>query len=1023
MENRFSTTAKYTARALCVLAVCGLSWGCKDEYLWDDQKPTWLQSSIYERLQNGMKDKDGNVIHTFNNYVKLLEDDDVNPAGVRNLKDVLSKTGSKTVFVADDKAWDAFFKQNAALPETNPWHNATSYGNLSPAQKKLLIHSSMLNNAIVMENLASSDGSGSNPPVRGEFMRRFTDVSLTDTITYLPPSQVPYTYNPDDIANGRDYWANFRDKDGVPGPGIYLVMDSTLSMMLHFTQEHMSKKLITDDDFAKFMGKPREVRDVHIYDALLLEQDSVSENGYVNVTEKVIKPLPNMAEMIRTNGKTNIFSHMLDRFSFPYPNSAVTRDYTALHPEFEGRIIYTKKYFSLRGAGGRSQKVGPDGKPFQDEKGEINLQYDPGWNQFFNEFDQRADMAAMFVPSDESLLHYFSEDGAGWPLVQTYAPDPYAEVPAGDFDALYRKIDYIPLSTLADLLNVIMFSTFNGSVPSKMTTLRDFQSQEEMFTPEDVEAIDTCLIACNGAVYITNKVYGPASYISVVAPANISTTNLIMKWAINNGSDRNKDQMHMNYYAYLMAMRSNFVLFLPSDEALKRYYDPISFSSQKPRVIQMKWLGTGDMPLQTGNILYRYEPEYGTIGNNYNLDKIEQSGNELINRLRDILESHTLVLNQPGDFDENEDEYFIAKNHAAIKVTKEFNPETNKYTVKKVQGGFQLENERAGIVNGDRGSHEINVESSNVLNMANGITCIIDDSPIIPTSKSIYNILHNEFGEECEAFCALTDMSGNDDILRACGFTDYDISNKLSIWADANSSGGVDYNVKCFNNMDYTVLIPTNEAIAEAAEKGLPTWESIRADYESLPEDPEDPEVHILNGEDSLRLQTKIVYLNNFIRCHLLDFSIFADKTDRAEEEYVTQSYDSENGLFVKVAISRRGEELYIHDNQGGEELTTKEDETGSLLKNIMARDIECHKLSGTTITNEKKSPTGKATMNDIALYTSSFAVIHQINGTLNHTKLVNGRHDSTWATPASCKRYLKNHAIPNDTKSLKHYE
>ncbi len=126
MENRFSTTAKYTARALCVLAVCGLSWGCKDEYLWDDEKPTWLQSSIYERLQNGMKDKDGNVIHTFNNYVKLLEDDDVNPAGVRNLKDVLSKTGSKTVFVADDKAWDAFFKQNAALPETNPWHNATS---------------------------------------------------------------------------------------------------------------------------------------------------------------------------------------------------------------------------------------------------------------------------------------------------------------------------------------------------------------------------------------------------------------------------------------------------------------------------------------------------------------------------------------------------------------------------------------------------------------------------------------------------------------------------------------------------------------------------------------------------------------------------------------------------------------------------------------------------------------------------------------------------------------------------------
>ena len=1004
MKNLFSTTAKFSARALCVLVVCGLSWACKDEYLWDDEKPTWLNSSIYESLQEGMKDEQGNVIHSFNNYVRLLEDKDVNPEGVRNLKDVLSKTGSKTVFVADDNAWNAFFKHNATLLETDPWHTATSYDRLSPAQKKLLIHASMLNNAIVMENLASSDGSGSQAPIRGEYMRRFTDVDLVDTVTYLPANQVPFTYNPDDMANGRDYWAEFRGKDGAEGPGIYLVLDSTLSMMLHFTQEHMSKKDITDEDFRIFMGRERETRDVHIYDALLLKQDQVAENGYVNVTEKVIKPLPNMAEMIRTNGKTKIFSHMLDRFSFPYPNAAVTRDYKNLHPDFTG-TIYTKKYFSLRGAGGRSQKTGPDGKTFQDEKGEINLQYDPGWNQFYDEFDTRADMAAMFVPNDEALMEYFSEGGAGWQLIQTYAPDPYAEVP--DLDALYRKIDFIPLSTLADLLNVIMFKSFNASVPSKLTTLRDFQSQEEMFTPDDLNAIDTCLIACNGAVYVTSKVYGPASYISVAAPANISTTNLIMKWAINNGSDNKADYMHMNYYAYLMAMRSKFAFFLPSDEALKRYYDPVSFTSTKPRVIQMAYRGSGTgLPLTVGRILYRYDLENGMIGSIYNLDQLTE--NELINRLKDILESHTVVLDGTNPID-NEDEYYIAKNHAALKVTKDEHNE-----IVKVQGGFQLENERAGIVNGDLGTHEIEVKSSSVNHMANGTTYVIDDAPLIPASKSVYNIIHNEFGEQCQAFYELTDMGGNADLIQACGLE----ADKLAVWLDSKSSGGVDYNVKFFNNMDYTVLVPTNEAIAAAAEKGLPTWESIRADYESLPEDPEDPEVHILNGEDSLRIQAKITYLNNFIRCHLLDFSLFVDKSDRAEAEYVSQSYDIENGVFVKVLMRREGQNLYIRDNQGGPVFTVEGD-----LKNIMARDIVCLLDPNGNYSGKKTSPTGRSSMNNIVLQNSSFAVVHQINGVLCHTPLVNGRYDSEWATPAAAKQYLRKHAILNDTNTLKYYE
>ena len=176
MTNRLSKWSRYSSRVVCLLAACGLMYACKDEFILDDEKPSWLNSSIYESLE-----QKGN----FRTYLKLLADKDVNPEGVRPLTDVLSRTGSKTVFVANDSAWDAFFAANAHLPEANPWHYATSYENLSQAQKKLLIHTSMLNNAIVMENLASSQSDGTSSPTRGEYMRRYTDVEATDSITFL----------------------------------------------------------------------------------------------------------------------------------------------------------------------------------------------------------------------------------------------------------------------------------------------------------------------------------------------------------------------------------------------------------------------------------------------------------------------------------------------------------------------------------------------------------------------------------------------------------------------------------------------------------------------------------------------------------------------------------------------------------------------------------------------------------------------------------------------------------------------
>lgn len=1016
MTNRLSKWSRRSSQVVCLLAACGLMYACKDEFTLDDEKPSWLNSSIYESLQNR-----GN----FKTYLRLLSDKDVNSANARPLSEVLSRTGSKTVFVANDEAWQKFFEHNATLPEANPWHSATSYENLSQAQKKLLIHTSMLNNSIVMENLASSEASGSNSPVRGEYMRRYTDVVVTDSITYVPSNQLPVSYSPVD----KDYWWRFREENG--GKGLYMVTDNTPSMMLHFTSEHLTKNTVTDEDFAIFMGQERVTSDVHIYGSKLVEKDGVCENGYVNVTDAPLCPVASMAEVIRTNGKTNIFSHMLDRYSAPFYDKTLSESYHDLHQEFEDSI-FIKRYVSDNGYGHRkwAYEPGPLGTtdkymPYKDDTSKDiipSLKFDPAWNGLYDEVRVEKDMASMFIPSDEALWKYFTQ-GGGLQLIETYG-DPnmvYESV-----DDLYKNIDNIPLGTLQSLINIIMIRSFVGSVPSKMTKLRD-DAQEQLFYAEDIEKIDTCLLASNGAVYIMSDIYGPADYTSVTSPAYISKTNNIIKWAIYD-----QTYMGLNYYAYLKAMQSEFTFFLPSDSALLYYYDPTSMKSRTPRVMQLSYKNK-TFPIEARN--YNYYGLYnstadnpaGTIGRAITGQGGTVQQGEITNRLKDILESHTIVHDGTNPID-GEDEYFLSKNGNAIKVVRDENGH-----VIKAMGGFQLENQRQHINTEIVGVTECDVTKP-FEGLKNGQTYVMD-SPLVPTFRSVYSILTNDddqnrWDEEAWAnnpyaeFYYLCQADAYDDIIKGCGLVDERWSSseqksamkKFHVFVNDN---GPDYNVQFFNNYRYTIFVPTNDAVRAAIAAGLPTWEQIEEDYKAHRKKEWDPETNdwkqspdsrpdsivyeytdsLETTEDSLRIATKITYLTNFIRYHFADNSVFADKSPLADNEMVTSSFDSELGLFCKIHVDRiaNGDEtvLRVCDDQTYKVNPNQKMETVGE-KNVIARDIAC-----------SKRPVG-VVMTGISLDASSAAVIHQIDGVLNHTALVNGRYDSTWATPQAAKKYLK---------------
>ena len=220
------------------------------------EDPSWLGSSIYDYLQS-----EG----TFTNTVQLIDDLDY--------AEVLAQTGSKTLFVADDAAFDRFFQNNT-------W-GVRRYADLTEAQKKLLLFGSMINNSCQVAYLSSSEG-----PTEGDCMRRLTATSEYDSVTVLKPSQMPD--NP--------YWAYHRKN----GRDMVCMTDNTAPPMIHFIEAFLSNKLITNEDcnFLFNYTTQRKAGDANVNGVAMEQQNIKCSNGFVHRMAEVITPLPNMAELI-----------------------------------------------------------------------------------------------------------------------------------------------------------------------------------------------------------------------------------------------------------------------------------------------------------------------------------------------------------------------------------------------------------------------------------------------------------------------------------------------------------------------------------------------------------------------------------------------------------------------------------------------------------------------------------------------------------------------------------------------------
>lgn len=979
MNNRFNSMVRKVFMGLSVAMIYGGFTACTDDYDLDDEGnyPSWMGGSIYQTLKDPEAlEKSGKKIltGTFSNYLRLIDD--------LGETETMNKTGSRTIFPANDEAFARFFADNA-------W-GVKSYEDLTRAQKRQLLYTSMLENALLVEMLANVSKDATSVS-QGQAVRHASAAGATDAMTFLKSKA--------DMPANNSFWEKYYNS------GIHIVSDATTPYMIHFTKEYLQNNGITvvsedgtPSDFEVLTGSPFDdsQNTAYIFRNKIISPDITCKNGYIHQMQDVVVPPGNMAEVIRTNNESNMFSRMLERFSVPYYSSNVTKnynDYAVLYGETVIDSIFEKRYISERSHGGEL-KTAPDDNP-----GSISasLTYDPGWNEYNDgETGSTAiqNMGAMFVPTDKALWDFFKPGGQGEFLITQFGKMPNTE------ENLAQNIDSIPLDNVESIINNLMQPSFKNSVPSKFNNVMD-EAMDPMGLSLDVinknsDNTYDVKIANNGVIYMLNTMFAPPSLICVAAPVKLSDDMRVMREAVYDGQTHTALSLNQNFYVYLLAMSANYAFFIPTDDAFTRYYiDPSYINEENPRALLFT-------PLSKSPYIkceaYSYDKATGAIGELIG----EVSKTEFASQLVDILNYHTVVLGKDEVIGNNK--YYKTKHGGAICI--DFSADSLAMAGQQVD--YRLNGYKV------RPASKI----TKTYNQANGKSYAIDHIIQAPF-QSVYSVIKDseKDGEKCfSEFYNLCTDGDMDDIMRFA-------SDKMAKTNEGTGKpnlmvyhpfvdGGIDMNVNYFRSYNYTVYAPDNAAMQEAYSRGLPKWSDLKAIYDQYNDTLQaiqqgaETSQEMLNEIQAARdkVLAMVEEINDFVRYHFQDNSIYADQTVKGGD-YPTACADS-LGLSQTLTISGGNGNITISDRQG-QTITIKANDSQKLV-NKMTRDYVFSRTENKT--------TGQITKK---LTTSSFAAVHQISTPLcSHS---NGRYDTLW-TGAGARKRLADFRKLYETRLYKRY-
>lgn len=470
-------------------------------------------------------------------------------------------------------------------------------------------------------------------------------------------------------------------------------------------------------------------------------------------------PLKSIADIVESKPQVSMWNKLVERFAVP---RRITNENT-IHTyqnrsdrDFSKYRLYERRYFSKKSQGGRILNTDDDNNVTAGL-----LKFDPGWNTYYSgivtssdEVAMQKNMGVMMVPSNEALNNYFTNQ-EGRVLLEEYG-----------------SLDKVPNDVIVELINNNMLSSFSESVPSKFNGILNDAND-----PMGVErsAIDSVWLGCNGAVYLTNKVYSPTSFVSVLYPAVVKNNLKVIRWAVEQNQ----------YNVYLNSLNSRYSFFIPSNGALQWYMDPVSYGKNSRELCRFYY----DEERKAVRAWLR---ECDANGNIIGEDSTEITDSRLIvKRLQDILDNHIVI----GDV-ESGNEYYRTKGGQEIRVR----------NASLGAAGMTVE-----------GSRQINESSpisvSHVYDQTkagNGKVYILD-KPIMTTEKNVMDLM-----------AEVPEMSLFMDLLNGSGLLENMRDNKACVKST---------NISLFNSYHYTIYVPTNSSLA-----GFPTWDDVEAKPEDSPE-------------------------------------------------------------------------------------------------------------------------------------------------------------------------------------------
>jgi len=954
------------ASLLCL----GLGSCTKDYVVPEGELPSWLGESIYKELQSP-KELQG----TFNTYCRLVND--------LGYAEVLGKTGSKTIFPANDEAFERFFAGG------NNKFGVSSYEQLTHAQKAELLFSSMLDNAILIGTLSNKQNAAGNM-LQGENVKHATNMSLYYSVTPFLAEDMP--------ANNK-YFSRFKTEGRN---SMLAVFDNTVAPMVHFTGEYMLVNNMTvtgdDSDFKVLTGHEYVDGDAYIFDRKVIKGDVVCQNGYIHQLDEVLVNPGNMSQILRSNSDFHYISRLLDYYAFPDPDMTLTQQYK------DSASGATDTVFAIRYLSKNSHRA----KAAQPSRGVTVadnrlLNFDPGWN-YYNptliggSSDNDAEIAAFLAPNDKAMEDYFLGEGA---YILKNLGVPSLPITADNLDAHFDAVYNNDPSVFASVLNNVMKPYLTKTVPSNFSTVQNDAFEFLDVTKNDLVKKDDgnydVTIANNGVIYKMNKLFGPKLYNSVLGPASVYNDMRTMGEMLNDHqvTAGTPSKLGADMYYYLLSMKARYGVFVPTDnETQFIVIDPTSVKDEdglKGLRFRFDPTATGSFHILVKRYIYQSGP-YNELSS-----YVEDAGAEDVNietgyfnsQIKDLLDYCTIVLADSTETGKGNPQYglygnryYKTKHGGAIVVDGD-----------KVAGGLQLSDPSQWSTiteTFDENSADAKIENGTVYRL---------NFPLQPTVRSVMKTLEErkEFNDPDADYDNDATAPENDHFLNFCmvlgdeeiysfagiltGAKDENIEGKLKPYRifDTNDNWGM------FSAYNYTIYAPTYEAMIEAQSKGLPrckdvmfivknsenNWDEVAARYGFA---------DISEAKNAVR--TMVEKMARFVRYHSQNSSLFADRyfknydpnTGLTSPEPSFSTFSSTPlGIAQTLTVTGGNNQLKVKDASGAVVTINASSETA----NLLARDI-------TTAPH-------KTNANYKTIESSSFVVVHGITKPLCYNQ--NGQY------------------------------